>query len=286
MKQLELIANNLRGKKSVAIGIVNDGNIKHSNLGPLTKFHIASTQKAITSMFIATLVDDKLVDWDTKLNTLLPKFKLDVSMKELLSMNSGISASYDDIDEDTTPESLFKKIKLSRPKFAYSNYSYSLAGYAGALIAGEKWGNLQNGYIEQLKKRVLEPLGMFTNEVTFKLDALAPSGCMVTSINNMLCFLTVELNNGYSNTTNKQVVSKTNMKMRWKSLTKDGFNYYGMGWVNSKFLGKNYLSHNGDFAGFNSIIAMIPEENRGLVVLTNSSDDILIELLDYWLMEK
>ncbi len=142
---------------------------------PQTLFHIASTQKSMTSMFIATLVDDGLFAWDTPVAEITPEFQLrdkeatrTVTMRHLLGMSSGIPASAEDrFDvEEGTAEELFahvQKVKLrGRPgtRFDYSNVSYALAGYLGTLAAGGSWGQLEKEFGRLLQERIFKPIGM------------------------------------------------------------------------------------------------------------------------------
>ena len=48
------------------------------------------------------------------------------------------------------------------------------------------------------------------------------------------------------------------------------FNLYGLGWFLGDYQGRKVVSHGGGLDGMISRVAMMPEENLGLVVLTNS----------------
>jgi len=73
-----------------------------------TLFHIGSTQKSMTAMMIATLVDDGLLDWDEPVINFAPSFGLsdpqamqEVTIRHLLSMRGGIP---DDAEDDLNEE--------------------------------------------------------------------------------------------------------------------------------------------------------------------------------------
>lgn len=156
-----------------------------------TLFHIASTQKPMTSLFVASLVDQGVLDWDTPVAETVPQFKLSddaatrsVTMRHLLSMSSGIPASgEDDLGSSlTSPETLFERAAYlnlnGRPgeRFDYSNVSYALAGYSAALAAGCPWGQLEAGYGQLMADRLFVPAGMRT--ATFSLnEARATANC-------------------------------------------------------------------------------------------------------------
>ncbi len=46
---------------------------------------------------------------------------------------------------------------------------------------------------------------------------------------------------------------------------------YGLGWFVQDWKGKKVLQHGGNIDGFNSMVALLPEENLGFVMLTNVS---------------
>src|SRR6185295_7544692 len=48
------------------------------------------------------------------------------------------------------------------------------------------------------------------------------------------------------------------------------FNLYGLGWGLNDYQGRKVVSHGGGLDGMVSRVAMMPEENLGLVILTNS----------------
>jgi Domain of unknown function (DUF3471)/Beta-lactamase len=52
------------------------------------------------------------------------------------------------------------------------------------------------------------------------------------------------------------------------------FNGYGMGWFLNDYQGRKVVSHGGGLDGMISQTAMMPEENLGLVVLTNSETSV------------
>jgi CubicO group peptidase (beta-lactamase class C family) len=151
---------------------------------PQTMFHIASSQKPMTSMFIATLVDQDLFGWDTPVVEIVPQFQLSdpgatqaVTMRHLLSMSSGIPAAGEDSMDDPSlsPEQLLSSLTqiplASRPgkRFDYSNISYAVAGYIGTLAAGGTWGNLESDFARAMADRVFVPAGM--RSATFSLAA-------------------------------------------------------------------------------------------------------------------
>ncbi len=150
-----------------------------------TLFHIGSTQKSMTAMLIATLIDDGLLTWDTPIVEIYPDFTLAdpeatkrVTMRHLLSMSSGIPATAEDDFDGESAEDLLLFIAetplAGRPgeQFSYSNVAASIAGYIGVLAADNEAPNLYDGYAQLLQTQIFDPIGMTTATLSVE-DALA-----------------------------------------------------------------------------------------------------------------
>src|SRR5262249_51077658 len=63
---------------------------------------------------------------------------------------------------------------------------------------------------------------------------------------------------------------------------------YGLGWRMNDYLGRKMVWHTGGIVGFLAYVGMVPEENLGIVVLTNG--DIGYELIPqsmaYWIVDR
>ena len=92
----------------------------------------------------------------------------------------------------------------------------------------------------------------------------------------------------------KQLISEANIKEMQTSQTimriegaypiiypDAHFLSYGMGWFLSDFRGKKLVEHGGAIDGMRAEVAMIPEENIGVVILTNMNGTLLPHLLTY-----
>jgi hypothetical protein len=63
---------------------------------------------------------------------------------------------------------------------------------------------------------------------------------------------------------------------------------YGMGWSLRDYKGRKLVSHSGGVAGFVTRVMLVPEENLGVVILTNAEEDgayesVLYHVLDAYL---
>lgn len=278
---------------------------------PDTLFHIGSTHKSITSMLIAALIDEGMLAWDMPVVEIYPEFSLSspqateaVTMRHLLSMQSGIpDDAEDDFDSDyATAEDVFEVVAdtplLGMPgeAFSYSNLSASIAGYIGVLAAGEADNSLYDGYEQLLQTYVLDPIGMKTavmrasaaqdnpnygksyildvagtavvaESEDYDEDPLAPSGALKASVADMARYLSTQINRGQA-PNGTQVVSEANLMETWKPVLED----YGMGWEVSQYEDVTLISHEGAFDNYLSIIGLLPDQEIGFVILTNSEE--------------
>lgn len=271
-----------------------------------TLFHIGSTNKSMTAMLTAILIDEGYFDWDTPVNEIYSGFRLSdssstqaVTMRDLLSMQSGIPDSAEDDLYADTAEEVFDHVAttelLGAPgdKFSYSNISASLAGYVDVIAAGYDDNGLYEGYVDLLTEKVLIPSGMETAVVRFSDaqrnpdygksyygdgsaaesedidgDPLAPSGSVKASILDMAAYMQTQLNEGVA-PNGMRVVSAENLTETWKPLLEN----YGMGWETSNYKGYTVISHEGSFDNYLSVIGFVPDLEFGYVVLTNCEEN-------------
>ena len=281
-----------------------------------TLFHIASTQKSMTALFIATLIDEGRFTWDTPVREVAPQFRLGddgatqaVTMRHLLAMSSGIPAdAQEDFDSRATrAEDLFEympNVRLrSRPgeNFDYSNLSCAAAGYCGVLADGGAWGQLEGDFARQVKQRVLVPIGMtdatfsadearasgdfavshakgmlfgtnITDEVVAQPDPLSPAGSLRASIHDMARYLATHLNGG-ATPEGQRVVSEANLHETWAPQIRTEQGGYGMGWEIEDDADMTIVYHEGNFAGYLALLAMVPDEGTGIALLANMDNE-------------
>jgi len=179
----------------VALSLVQDGKTvyegglgvrelgKPARVDAHTKFIIASNTKALTTLLLARLVDEKKLSWDTPATTLYPTFKLgdadttrQVQVKHLICACTGLPRQ--DFEwllqfENVTPAKEMDAIALMQPTtkfgetFQYSNPLAAAAGFiAGHVLYPKK--ELGAAYDDAMQAEVFGPLGM--TETTLNLD--------------------------------------------------------------------------------------------------------------------
>ncbi|MCH8801385.1 MAG: beta-lactamase family protein [Chloroflexi bacterium] len=180
-----------------AVSVVQDGEIiyaegfgvrelgKNDPVTPETLMMVGSVTKSMTTMLMATLVDDGLMDWDTPVIDVIPTFALadpeltqEITLRNLVCACTGVPRrdfevlmNYDDLSAEDIVESLasFELFTDFGEAFQYSNQMVATGGYAAAAVAGAEYGSLYNGYMEAVEERVFTPIGMTSTTSSFQV---------------------------------------------------------------------------------------------------------------------
>jgi CubicO group peptidase (beta-lactamase class C family) len=140
-----------------------------------TLFMIASNTKALTTLMLAKLVDEKKFTWETGVTDLLPSFKLGnsettsrVLVKHLICACTGLPRQdYEWIFRfrGVTPEGAMATLATVQPTskfgemFQYSNLLAGAAGFVGGHVAFPEL-ELGASYDQAMQTRVFAPLAM------------------------------------------------------------------------------------------------------------------------------
>jgi CubicO group peptidase (beta-lactamase class C family) len=175
------------GVPGVALGLVQDGKVVFAGgfgvrqlgggqrVDANTLFMIASNTKAMTTLMLAKLVDEKKLTWDTPVTTLLPSFRLgnlattrQVEVKHLICACTGLPRQ--DLEwifqfKGLTPEGALRTLATMQPTSKFGEmfqYSNPLAGGAGFVGGHVLFPQLELGaaYDSAMQTRVFGPLGM------------------------------------------------------------------------------------------------------------------------------
>ena len=185
----------LLGVPGVSVGIVQNGKVvfiggfgvreigKPAKVDGDTKYIVASNTKALTTLMLAKLVDEKKLTWDTLATQLLPSFKLGdadttskVMVKHLICACTGLPRQ--DMEwlleyGKLTPEGAMATLATMQPTskfgelFQYSNALAAAAGFIGGHVAFPKL-ELGKAYDQAMQTLVFGPLGMTTTTFDFK----------------------------------------------------------------------------------------------------------------------
>ncbi len=270
---------------------------------PDTRFAIGSASKAFTGMLAVMGADDGKLSLDDSPKKFLPYFTLrdqeaaaKITIRDLLAHRSGLNRT--DLAMVTgmlNREELIRVAGMAKPtaklgeKWQYQNIMYTAAGEAVAKAENSTWDKL-------IATRIFKPLGMNnsdtssdamqkardysfgydynpTTKVTRRLPqraipAAAPAGAINSSARDMAQWVRLMLNNGTYN--GKRLVSEKGFdELVRTQMTIAGPVGYGLGWFLRDWNGHKVVEHGGNIDGFNSQVALMPDQKLGFVLLTN-----------------
>src|SRR5690554_3528690 len=198
----------------MAIAILKDGKVYHKNtygirsvrtkapVNENTLFGVASNTKAFTTAALGQLIEKGKLDWDTKVNDILPEFKLydsyvtaEFTVRDLVTHRSGLGLGAGDLmvfpaANTTTKEEMIHNLRYLKPvssfrsKYDYDNLLYIVAGEIVARVSGKTYDN----YIEE---NFFKPLGMTRSKLSIpqieadpnRIDGHAPvNGKLETTV--------------------------------------------------------------------------------------------------------
>ena len=238
-----------------------------------------------------------------------PYVTRELTVRDLISHRSGLATFGGDLlwyDSTYGRDEILRRIRYLKPtssfrsKYGYQNIMFLAAGQIVAAVSGKSWDDF-------IRERFLNPLGMTTtntsitafkstdniasphNELDGRLrvvrysnvDGVGPAAAINSNVAEMAQWIRLQLGRGKYN--GKQFFSPAVAREMWSPQTiipiSEGaekfnptrhFNTYGLGWFLSDYQGRKVVSHGGGLDGMISQVAMMPEENLGVVVLSNS----------------
>ncbi|MGZ4809201.1 MAG: serine hydrolase domain-containing protein [Thermoanaerobaculia bacterium] len=184
------------GMPGVSIAIVQNGKIvyrqgfgvrelgKAGAVTPETLMMIGSTGKSMTTMMMASLVDDGKIRWDTPAAQIDPDFAVSdstltskITLRDTVCNCTGIQRHDPEMSfasAPTTPEAVIASLRdfgfsgTFRRTFGYVNQMVASGGYIAAWADHAPGSNLYSNYLAQMQKRVFGPIGM--KSTTFSFD--------------------------------------------------------------------------------------------------------------------
>jgi CubicO group peptidase (beta-lactamase class C family) len=251
--------------------------------------------------------DDKVSKYLPEFQMYDPYVTEELTIRDLCSHRSGLDTFSGDLlwyDTTYSTDEILRRVRFLKPVrgfragFGYQNLMFMAAGRIVEKVSGKPWGAF-------IKERILTPLGMTRTTVSVKdlkdnyalphnesggvLRAL-PLGNIDNSIGlaginssvaEMAKWLRLQLGRGTFE--GKEIFKKDRSGEMWQQNifinvsafpAKDApttmFSGYGLGWFLNDYRGRKIVSHTGGLDGMITQTAMMPAENLGLVVLTNS----------------
>ncbi|HEV3420983.1 MAG TPA: serine hydrolase [Candidatus Acidoferrum sp.] len=206
-----------------------------------------------------------------------------------------------------------------RSRFAYSNLMFVAAGQVIAENSGKSWDDYLREKIflplgmnttntSTKAHRAGDNWASPHSKVDGKLQAIpfenldnaAPAGSINSSSAELAKWVALQLNHGKIPGSEKQIFSEKASGEMWVQQTvipvsgrspgdlkelRPHFTGYGLGWFLRDYKGRKLVGHSGGVAGFVTRVLLVPEENLGVVILTNAEEDLAFEAVLYHILD-
>ncbi len=255
--------------------------------------------------------DDKVVKYLPEFQLYNPYVTSELTIRDLVSHRSGLDTFSGDLlwyETTYSADEILRRVHFLKPKssfrsqFGYQNLMFIAAGKVIERVSGKTWSQF-------VTERILTPLGMSRTTTSVKslkdnysmphnesggklrvlhlgnVDGASAAAGLNSSVADIAKWLRLQLGRGKVD--GKQILSEPRAGEMWSANTilgtnpfpvKDAptrlFSAVGLGWFLNDYRGRKVVSHGGGLDGMISQTAMMPEENLGLVVLTNSETGV------------
>ncbi len=282
-----------------------------------TLFAIASNTKAFISSAIVKLHMEGKLDLDAPVRTYLPTFAVydeyvsaHMIVRDLLCHRAGLGTFSGDViwyKSALRADQVVQQIRHVpqayewRAGYGYSNLMFITAGEVIKAVTGQSWD-------EYVREHFLTPLGMDRTQTSVtplrnlpnvatphitrndnepiayaNWDNMGAAGGIVSSASDMTKWMGAQLASGQ--TEDGEIFPKNLTNITWRPHNAIGnyksFSSAGLGWFLRSTDGHTIVSHGGGYDGMYSRVALVPDQNLGVVVLTNSMTGLSSALGNY-----
>lgn len=192
--------------------------------------------------------------------------------------------------------------KELRQTFQYNNLMFMTAGFMAGQLLHTTWE-------DAVRQRVLQPLHMTDTDFSVSdsqkaadsalpyqkdkdenaaqipfhgIDSIAPAGAVNSSARDMARYLLFHMNLGeidgqriLSQNSAQQMQTPQMVIQGERTFKELGPNSYGMAFFISTYRGHKLVEHGGNIDGFSALLAFLPDDRTGVVVLTNLDETAL-----------
>ena len=274
-----------------------------------TQFGIASVSKHMTASSLAILVDEGVISWHDKVIKHIPWFELSdpwatahVTIHDLLTHQVGVGRILGNrlqfMTNRSRDELLYRMRYLDfeqpfRSDYVYNNVMYTLAGEIVTAVSGMTWDEFMaerffnpmemsrtNTSIHDLHSdgNAAHPHQYINGEVVTipirSWDVASPAGGVNSTAYDMAKWMLMQLDSG--NFEDESFISPRSLQTIQTPQISLGASVvdapqrsYGYGYNITDYRGYRMLSHGGATDGMNTTYVLLPEENLGIIVMTN-----------------
>lgn len=206
--------------------------------------------------------------------------------------------------------------------YIYHNQMFSIGAYVGVMASGYTFeDDLLEGYKTLMQERVFDPIGMSSTSLSpaetqanpnhatpmdytllgddpvffegkfYNESTDAPSGLAQSNVLDMSRYLLTLLADGIA-PDGTRVVSAENLQQLWTTNFENTFygslfdtGGYGMGWNVLTFRDIRVMTHGGGVPGVATTMAVLPDADAGIVILSNSAYGRFSESVQYQFIE-
>jgi CubicO group peptidase (beta-lactamase class C family) len=290
---------------------------KGQKVTPDTVFTIASCTKSFVSACVGLLVEEGKLRWDDPVVQHLPEFELAgpdltkrLTFRDLLTHRTGLRRA--DLLGDGAgfdSKEILRRLKHLEPiaplrtQYIYNNHMYTVLGEVVSRAAGKPWEELA-------AERIFRPLGM--NSTATDINQVAPErlaprhwrsdagitarpptraggGGIYSTVGDMAQWLMMQLAEGVvegrrilkPETIREMHALQFSVPIRSRpadNVYAARFHGCGLGWFVQDYRGRKIVQHGG---AWGAMAAMIPDENLGVVVLSNLDLESIAGMLMY-----
>lgn len=262
--------------------------------------------------------DDRVTEHLPGFQVYDPYVTRELTVRDLLSHRSGLLRG--DMlwfATELSREEILERVRFQEPtssfrsQFGYNNNMFLAAGQVVLAATGQTWDD----YVDA---ELFTPLGMERSTTSVvpltrmqnvaqpheeidgevrpiewrNIDNIAPAGSINSSALEMTSWIRMLLAEGefggeqvLSEEVLQEVQEPHTLVRRqggWELMAPDAhFMAYGLGWFMNDYRGRKVLQHGGNIDGMHALVGLMPEEELGLVVLTNLNPNYLTYALMY-----
>ena len=282
-----------------------------------TLFAIGSSTKSFTVTSLGVLADQGKLDWDKPVREYLADFRLwdqfateRMTPRDLVTHRSGLPR-HDMVwyNSGFSRKEVFERLRYLEPSkdfrttFQYQNLMFLTAGYLAAHIADMPWE-------DHVRKAVFTPLGMSSSnfsvtesqktadyslpysvvkeeikEIPFRnIDLVGPAGSINSNVEDMAKYVMMHMDHGKGvlSAKNANQMQAPQMSISGPGNDKElGAQSYGMGFFVTSYRGHYLVHHGGNIDGFSALVTFMPQDNIGMVILTNQNGSVVPTVVSY-----